>query len=99
MAASLPGVEVVEEEQRLDRKNSLSVGEAYVALALAGDIAKEAVLAKSSPADPKRIQELPEILNVQRLKIETFYINDPAKPTRALAFTENRIGASGLRTI
>ncbi len=43
------------------------------------------IAAKNSPADPKRIRELPEFLNVQRLKIETVYINDPAKPTQALA--------------
>ena len=62
-----------------------SVVEAYVASALTGDVAKAASLAKNSPADPKRIQDLPEFLNVQRLKIETVYINDPAKPTQALA--------------
>ncbi len=62
-----------------------SVVEAYVAAVLAGDVAKAAALAKNSPADPKRIRELPEFLNVQRLEIETVYVNDPAKPTRALA--------------
>ncbi len=69
----------------IDHGNARSVVEAYVASALAGDVAKAASLAKNSPADPKRIRELPEFLNVQRLKIETVYINDPAKPTQALA--------------
>ena len=59
--------------------------EAYVASAISGDVAKAASLAKNSPADPKRIHELPEFLNVQRLKLETVYVNDLAKPTRALA--------------
>ena len=68
-----------------EHRNARSVVEAYVAAALAGDVAKAAALSKNSPADPKRIQELPEFLNVQRLKIETVTINDPAKPTQALA--------------
>jgi hypothetical protein len=82
---SLPGVEVVEEEIQLDRKKARFVVEAYIALALASDVAKAAALAKNSPADPKRIAEIPKYLNVQRLKIQTVYINDPANPTRALA--------------
>jgi uncharacterized protein (TIGR03067 family) len=61
------------------------VVEAYVAYALAGYIAQAAELAKDAPADPKRIKQFPELLNVQRLKIPTVYVNDPAKPTRALA--------------
>ncbi len=69
----------------IDQGNARSVVEAYVASALAGDVATAASLAKDSPAEPKRIRELPEFLNVQRLKIETVYINDPAKPTQALA--------------
>jgi len=64
------------------------VVEAYVALALAGDVAKAAALAKNAPADPKRIAEIPEFLNVQRLKIQTVYVNDPTKPTLALATSE-----------
>ena len=39
-------------------------------------------------ADPDLIQDLPEILNVQRLKIPTVYMNDAANPTRALATSE-----------
>lgn len=85
IAESLPGIEFVEEENQVNRKDARSVVEAYVASALAGDVAQTASLAKNSPADPKRIRELPEILNVQRLKIQTVYINDPAKPTQALA--------------
>lgn len=69
----------------LDHRNARSVVEAYVAAALAGDVEKAASLAKNSPADPKRIRELPEFLNVQRLKIEKVYINDPSKPTQGLA--------------
>jgi uncharacterized protein (TIGR03067 family) len=65
--------------------NARIVVEAYVASAISGNVAQASDLAKNSPADPKRIQELPEFLNVQRLKIETVYINDPAKPTQALA--------------
>ncbi len=61
----------------LDLRNARSVIEAYVASALVGDVAKAASLAKNSPADPRRIRELPEFLNIQRLKIETVYINDP----------------------
>ena len=68
-----------------DHRNARSVVEAYVASALAGDVANAASLAKNIPADPKHIRELPEFLNVQRLKIQTVYINDPAKPTQALA--------------
>ena len=69
----------------IDHRNARSVVEAYVTSALAGDVAKVASLAKNSPADPKQIQELPEFLNVQRLKIATVYVNDPAKPAQALA--------------
>ena len=68
--------------------NARIVVEAYVASAISGHVAQASDLAKNSPADPKRIQELPEFLNVQRLKIETVYINDPAKPTQALATSE-----------
>jgi len=72
----------------VDLRNARSVAEAYVALALAGDVAKAAALAKNASADPKRIAEIPEFLNVQRLKIQTVYVNDPAKPARALATSE-----------
>ncbi len=65
--------------------NARSVVEAYVAAALAGDVAKAAALAKDAPADPKQIHEFPKLVNLQRLKIETVYVNDPAKPTLALA--------------
>lgn len=68
--------------------NARIVVEAYVASAISGNVAQASDLAKNSPADPKRIQELPEFLNVQRLKIETVYVNDPAKPTQALATSE-----------
>ena len=87
ITASLPGVEVVEEENQLDRKNARVVVEAYIALALSGDFAKAAALAKNghATADPKRIAEIPDFLNVQRLKIQTVYVNDPANPKKALA--------------
>lgn len=54
----------------IDLRNARSVVEAHVAAALAGDVSKASALAKNSPADPKHIRELPEFLNVQRLKIE-----------------------------
>ncbi len=72
----------------VDLQNARSVIEAYVALALAGDVPKAAALAKNAAADPKRIRELPDFLNVQRLKIPTVYLNDATKPTRALATSE-----------
>ena len=65
-----------------------SVAESYIAAALAGDVNKAVTLAKDAPADPKTIAEFPEFLNVQRLKIVTVYVNDPATPTRALATSE-----------
>jgi len=67
------------------KTNARSVVEAYVASALVGDVAKAAALAKNAPADSKRIAEIPEFLNVQRLKIQTVYVNAPTKPTRALS--------------
>jgi len=72
----------------VDPRNPRSVVEAYIALALAGDVAKATALAKNAPADPKHIAEIPEFFNVQRLKIQTVYVNDPAKPTQALATSE-----------
>jgi hypothetical protein len=83
-----PNIKASAIEKPLDRQNARAVVEAYIAAALAGDVAKAASLAKSSPASPKRIAEFPELLNVQRLKIQTVYVNDPAKPTRALATSE-----------
>jgi serine/threonine protein kinase len=73
---------------KVDHGNARSVVEAYVALALAGDAANAAALAKNSPANPKRIAEIPKFLNVQRLKFQTVYVNDPAKPTLALATSQ-----------
>ena len=78
----------MEESKAIDHRNARSVVEAYVASALVGDVAKAASLAKNAPADPNRTRELQQLLNVQRLKIETVYINDPAKPTQALATSE-----------
>jgi serine/threonine protein kinase len=72
----------------LVKTDARSVVEAYVSSVLAGDVAKAAALAKNSPAEPKHIAEFPELLNVQRLKVQTVYINDPANPTRALATSE-----------
>ncbi|MEZ6126902.1 MAG: protein kinase [Planctomycetaceae bacterium] len=69
----------------IDHRNARSVVEAYVAAALAGDVAKAASLAKDAPAGPEQIGAFSQRLNLQRLKIPTVYINDPAKPTRALA--------------
>lgn len=79
--------EAIADREKVAEKepDARSVVEAFIASALAGDVSKAAALAKNSPADPKRIRELPEFLNVQRLKIETVYVNDSAKPTRALA--------------
>jgi|GEM_PF-2581941 len=87
--ATPPKIEVKESKLlAIDHGNARSVVEAYVALALAGDVAQAAALAKNAPADPKQIAEIPGFLNVQRLKIPTVYVNDPAKPTRALATSE-----------
>jgi len=72
----------------VDPRSARSVVEAYVTAALTSDVAKAAALAKNTPADPKRIAEIPEFLNVQRLKVHMVYVNDPAKPTRALATSE-----------
>ena len=83
-----PAIATESKSPAIDYRNARSVVEAYVASALAGDVAKAASLAKNSPADHKHIRELPEFLNIQRLKIETVYVNDPAKPTQALATSE-----------
>lgn len=56
--------------------------------ALSGDVANAAELAKNAAAELKQIAEIPSFLNVQRLKIPTVYVNDAAKPTRALATSE-----------
>jgi serine/threonine protein kinase len=72
----------------IDHRNARSVVEAYVAAALAGDVAKAASLANGVQADAKRITEFRTLLNVHRIKIPTVYVNDPAKPTRALATSE-----------
>ncbi|MEQ1824501.1 MAG: hypothetical protein ABL921_01075 [Pirellula sp.] len=72
----------------VDRKNARSVVEAYVAAALAGRIAHAASLATDAPADPKQIETFPRQLNVQRLAMKSVYVNDPTKPTKALATSE-----------
>ncbi len=65
--------------------NARTVVEAYVASAISGDVAQATALAKNLSADPEQIRKLQNVLNVQRLKIETVYVSDPAKPTHALA--------------
>ncbi|MEZ6138720.1 MAG: protein kinase [Pirellulaceae bacterium] len=72
----------------IDHRNARSVVEAYVAAALAGDVAKAASLANGIQADAKRIAEFRTLVNVQRIKIPTVYVNDAAKPTRAIATSE-----------
>ena len=87
--ATPPKIKVDESKApAVDLHNARAVVEAYVALALAGDVAKAAALSKNALADPKHIAVIPEFLNVQRLKIQTVYINDPTKPSRALATSE-----------
>ncbi len=87
--ATPPQIIVAESQApSIDRRYARSVVEVYIAAALAGDVAKAAALAKNAPADPKRIQEIRKHLNVQRLKIKTVYVNDPASPTLALATSE-----------
>jgi hypothetical protein len=85
LATAPPTIVTESKAPAIDHRNARSVVEAYLGSALAGDVATATSLAKNSPADPKRIQELPEFLNIQRLKIETVYVNDLAKPTQALA--------------
>ncbi|MEZ6091667.1 MAG: hypothetical protein R3C05_27365 [Pirellulaceae bacterium] len=72
----------------IDHRNARSVVEAYVAAALAGDVAGAASFGKGIQADPKRIAEIRTFLNIQRIKIPTVYVNDTAKPPRALATSE-----------
>lgn len=78
----------ITESESHENHNARRVVESYIAAALTGDVEAAVSLAKDSPADPKTIQEIPEFLNVQRLKIETVYVNDPMKPTQALATSE-----------
>ena len=75
-------------EAALDRQNARSVVEAYVAAALAGRVEQAASLAKGTPGKRNQIESLPKQLNVQRLVIKSVYVNDPAKPTKALATSE-----------
>ncbi len=87
---AIPPNTAIDESKKstVDLRNARSVVETYLALALAGDVPQAAALAKNAPADPKHIAEIPEFLNVQRLKVQTVYVNDPANPTRALATSE-----------
>ena len=73
---------------KVDRSNARTVVEAYLAAALADDTQTAALLAKGAPAESKQIESLPKQLNVQRLFIKSVYLNDPAKPTTALATSE-----------
>jgi serine/threonine protein kinase len=72
----------------LNRMNARSVVEAYVAAALGGRVEQATSLAKGTPAERKQIESLPRLLNIQRLVIKSVYMNDPAKPTTALATSE-----------
>jgi hypothetical protein len=72
----------------LNRMNARSVVEAYVAAALARQLEQATSLAKGTPAEPNQIESLPKQLNVQRLVIKSVFVDDPAKPTSALATSE-----------
>ena len=80
--------EAREVEAALDRMNARAVVEAYVAAALAGRVDRAASLAQGTPARRDQIESLPQQLNVQRLVIKSAYVNDPAKPKKALATSE-----------
>ncbi|MBL8817848.1 MAG: serine/threonine protein kinase [Planctomyces sp.] len=73
------------ETPAIDHGNARSVVEAYIASALAGDVTQAAALAKNAPASSERIALFRKVLNLQQLKIQTVYVDHPAKPTRALA--------------
>ncbi|TXT33299.1 MAG: hypothetical protein FD138_1915 [Planctomycetota bacterium] len=75
-------------EEIFDRKNARAVVEIYVAAALAGRIEHAASLAQSTPAERNQIESLSRQLNVKRLAMKSVYVNDPAKPTTALATSE-----------
>ena len=72
----------------VDRGNARSVVEAYVAAALAGRIEQAASLATAAPATRNPIESLSRHHNVQRLTMKLVSVNDPAKPTTALAISE-----------
>ncbi len=73
---------------KVDRSNARTVVEAYIAAALVDDTQTAALLAKGTPAESRHIESLPKQLNVQRLVIKSVYVNDPARPTTALATSE-----------
>ena len=75
-------------EKPLELQNARSVVEAYVAAALAGRVEQAASLAKGTPAVRNQIESIPRQLNVQRLAIQSVYVNDPTKPVTALATSE-----------
>jgi hypothetical protein len=73
---------------KVDRSNARTVVESYIAAALADDTQTATLLAMGTPAERKQIESLPKQLNVQRLVIKSVYVNDPARPTTALATSE-----------
>ncbi len=73
---------------KLDRSNARTVVEAYIAAALTDDTQRAALLAKGTPAESHQIESLPKLLNVQHLVVKSVYVDDPAKPTTALATSE-----------
>lgn len=88
-AANLKGEgKALETKAALDRKHARSVVEAYVAASLAGRVDEAASLAKGIDAERDRIESIPRQLNVQRLVINSVHVNDPARPTTALATSE-----------
>jgi serine/threonine protein kinase len=72
----------------MNQMNARSAVEAYIAAAFAGQVEQAASFAKGTPAEREQIESLPNLLNVQRLTFKSVYINDPAKPTTAMATTE-----------
>jgi hypothetical protein len=74
-------------EQPLDRQNALPVVEAFVAAAIAGDemtINTLAPISRSQAGVELYVGEL-KFLKLAKLRIESVYVNDLAKPTKALA--------------
>ncbi len=70
----------------LDRQNVRAVVEAFVAAALAGDAEMVKALATDLPSvDSAYVAGSPKMTG---LSIQSVYVNDPTKPTRALAVSE-----------
>ena len=74
-------------EKPLDRHNARAVVEAFVAATFPFDDATFNTLARLRDRSEAGVEALDD-LKVARLPIQSVYVNDPAKPTRALATSE-----------